>query len=109
MVARAATAAMTGHSCRVVCTPALGADRRSILSLIVGTAMRLAFVGAAIGCLAAWWLSGLLQSEFTDIDPGDPVTFAVVALTMLVVALLAAGLPAWRAARLDPADALRAD
>lgn len=88
---------------------ALGADHRRILIMVVGGALRLGLAGAGAGALAAWWLSSWLDSQVTTLEPGDPTTFLLVIAALLAASVVAAALPAWRAVRLDPASALRAD
>ena len=88
---------------------ALGARRREILLLIVMQGMRLALIGIAAGLLAAGALTRLMTSLLYDVQPNDPATFAVVAIGMAAVALAACGAPALRAARVDPAVALRGE
>ena len=86
---------------------ALGARTASILGLVVGSAVRLALAGIAIGLLAALlgtrWLSGVLYG----IGARDPVTFALVPLLLLALAVVAALVPAGRALRVDPSGPLR--
>ncbi len=86
---------------------ALGAQRRDVLGLVVCQGMRLALLGVGIGLAAALALSRVLQTLLYDVKPTDPLTFAGVSLLLLLVALLASWLPARRAARVDPLEALR--
>ena len=86
---------------------ALGAQRRDVLGLVVGQGMRLALLGVCIGLAAALALSRVLQTLLFDVKPTDPLTFAGVSLLLLLVALLASWLPARRAARVAPMQALR--
>jgi len=86
---------------------ALGADRRDVLAFIVGQAVRLTVLGIAVGVTAAVALTRTLQSQLYDVHPTDPVTFGAVVALLLVVALVAAWLPARRAAKVDPMVALR--
>ncbi len=88
---------------------ALGAQRRNVLSLVVGQGMRLALLGIAIGWAAALALSRVLQTLLFEITPTDPLTFATIPLVLAGVALLACWLPARRAAKVDPMVALRAE
>jgi putative ABC transport system permease protein len=86
---------------------ALGAHRSDVLRLIVGQSMRHVIPGVAIGGLAALGLSRLLRSQLFGIAPTDPLTFAAVASTLLIVCIVASFIPALRAARTDPLVALR--
>ena len=86
---------------------AIGAQRREILTMVIGGAMKLALLGACIGVAAALGLTRFLTSFLFGVRPNDPVTFAMVAFTLLVAALLACYIPAWRATKVDPAVALR--
>ena len=86
---------------------ALGAQRRSVLSLILREGMTLTAVGVAIGLAGAFASTRLLRSQLFQISPTDPLTFIVTALLLTAVALLACYLPARRAAKVDPMVALR--
>jgi putative ABC transport system permease protein len=86
---------------------ALGAQRSDVLSLVVGQGMRLALLGVGIGLVAALALSRMLQTLLFEINPTDPFTFALIPLALAGVALFACWLPARRAARIDPMEALR--
>jgi putative ABC transport system permease protein len=86
---------------------ALGADARQIVRMVIGGAMRLAFVGIAIGLLVAGAGTRLLSDQLFDTQPLDPLTFASVTLLVIAAALVAALVPARRATRVDPIVALR--
>ncbi len=88
---------------------ALGAVRGDVVGLVVGRAMRLAGLGLLIGLGAAVGAAQLLRSQLIGISPRDPVTFAIIAVTLGAVALAASWLPARRAARIDPMVALRTE
>jgi putative ABC transport system permease protein len=88
---------------------ALGAGRGDILRLVLGSALRVALAGVVIGGIAAALLAPRLGDMLFGIGPHDPVTYAVVAATLLLVASVAALLPARRATAIDPNRALRAD
>jgi putative ABC transport system permease protein len=88
---------------------ALGADHGDVVRLIVRQGARLAGVGLLIGLAAALLASRLLGTLLYQVSPTDPPTFLAGALVLGASALAAAALPALRAARLDPANALRAE
>jgi putative ABC transport system permease protein len=88
---------------------ALGADRRAVGSLVVSQGVRLTAGGLVAGLAGALALSRVLVSLLYGVGAGDPLTFAGVALVLGAVALFACWLPAWRASRVDPMVALRAD
>ncbi|MCM2269783.1 MAG: ADOP family duplicated permease [Thermoanaerobaculia bacterium] len=88
---------------------ALGAEARRVGRLVLGQGLRLAAAGVALGVPAAWATSRALETLLFDVVPGDPWTYAAVPLVVLAATAAASSLPAWRAARLDPARVLRAD
>ena len=88
---------------------ALGADRSTIRKLVVWHGMRLALAGVALGIGAAFGLSRLIASFLFGVKSWDPAVFVTVPIILSAVALLAVWLPASRAAKLDPMQALRVD
>jgi len=86
---------------------ALGATRESIAGLILREAVRLAAVGVVIGLVAAFAVDRLVASLLYGVGAADPLVFAVAVLLLALVALVAGGLPARRAAGVDPVVALR--
>jgi ABC-type antimicrobial peptide transport system permease subunit len=88
---------------------ALGAARRDVLRLVIGQAMRLASAGAVAGLLAAAAATRLLASLLVGVRPLDPPSFLGGAALFGVLALVASWLPARRAARVNPVEALRAE
>jgi predicted permease len=86
---------------------ALGADRRDLLWLVLRDALRLVLLGVAIGGPAALAAARLISSQLFGVSATDPGTIALSMLAMLVVAAVAAYLPARRATRVDPLVALR--
>jgi predicted permease len=88
---------------------ALGATRRDVLGLVLTSALRLILVGLMAGLAGALAVTRVLQTFLFGVTPTDPVVFATVTLLLLGVGLMAAWLPARRAARIDPWVALRAE
>ena len=88
---------------------ALGAARQDVVRLIIGQGMPLVGVGIAVGLAGAFALSRVLRSLLYGVSPTDAVTFAGVAVLLAVVAVVAAYLPARRAAAVDPMVALRTE
>jgi predicted permease len=88
---------------------ALGAASGDIAGMVVRQAGMLAGVGIAIGILAALGLTRLLESKLYEISPADPVSYGVSAAVFGAVAIAASLIPALRAARLNPVEALRAE
>ena len=88
---------------------ALGAQTANVLKLILAQGLRLAMVGVAVGLLAAIAFTRLLKGLLFGISASDPLTFAVIAALLVGVALLACWIPARRATRVDPLEALRQD
>jgi len=88
---------------------ALGASRADIMMLVVGQGLSLTSIGAVIGVAAAAFASRALTTLLFGISPLDPTTYALVVATLTAVAAFACWIPAWRAARIDPAVTLRAE
>jgi len=88
---------------------ALGAQRPTLLAMVIRQGMIAAAAGLAIGLPSAWLASRLLSSLLFGISPRDPMTFAGVAALLGVVALVACALPAWRVMRVDPLKLLRVE
>jgi putative ABC transport system permease protein len=86
---------------------ALGAQSSDIRQLILGHALRLAFFGVTSGLLAAYFLSHFLRTLLFGITAHDPLTFIVVPVFMLAIALLAGYWPARRASKVSPTISLR--
>jgi ABC-type antimicrobial peptide transport system permease subunit len=88
---------------------ALGADRSTIRNLVVWHGMRLAIIGTVLGIAAAFGLTRLIASFLFGVKSWDPIVFVTVPIILSAVALLAVWLPATRAAKLDPMQALRVE
>jgi len=88
---------------------ALGADRRDVLRLVLTRALRIVVAGLIIGLAGAVGVTRVLQTFLFGVTPTDPTAFTIVTLLLMVVGLMAAWLPARRATRIDPCDALRAE
>jgi len=88
---------------------ALGAQPSALLRLVMKEGFRLVGSGLLLGAVAALGLSRLLDGVISEVSPRDPLTFAAVALMLLLAGGLACYLPARRAAKVDPMIALRCD
>jgi predicted permease len=88
---------------------ALGAEQRKVLVMVVGQALKLAGTGVAIGLAGAFALTRLMEGLLFGVRPDDPPTFAVVTMLLALSAVIAAWIPARRAARVDPMVALRCE
>ncbi len=86
---------------------ALGAQSSDVLKLIVKQAMTLTAIGMAIGLIGSAALTKLMASMLFGVSPTDKLTFALVSAAIAIIALLACGIPTWRAIRVDPLVALR--
>ncbi len=88
---------------------AMGAEGSDVRGMVLKQAAALAAVGVGVGLAASLGLTRLMASLLYGVDPVDPLTFGTVAATLTAVALLASWVPAWRASRVDPVEALRAE
>jgi predicted permease len=88
---------------------ALGAQRDQLLRLMLMDGLRPALLGLALGLMASAGAARLIRSMLYETRPLDPVVFGWVVVALLSVAMLACIAPAWRASRLDPAQALRSE
>jgi putative ABC transport system permease protein len=86
---------------------ALGARDRDVRRMVVRQGLLLAMGGIVIGLLASFALARFVTSLLFDVSGADPLTFGAVAVVLMVVATLATYIPAWKASRVDPVDALR--
>jgi putative ABC transport system permease protein len=88
---------------------AMGAERRTVLGMVLREGGGLALAGLALGIAGALGLTRLLQSQLYEVSVTDPLTFVVAPLFLALVALVACWLPARRATAVDPVAALRED
>lgn len=88
---------------------ALGAQQSRLLAMIVGRGLRVTLVGTAAGLMAAALLARRIEPLLFHVSGFDPMTYAVVTVVLLLIAAFASWLPAMRAARVRPMDALKAE
>ena len=88
---------------------ALGAQATNVLRMILAQGLRLAIAGVVVGLAGAFAFTRLLKGLLFGISASDPLTFAVIAIVLVGVALLACWLPARRATKVDPLEALRSE
>jgi putative ABC transport system permease protein len=86
---------------------ALGAKTRDITRMVLGEGIALALIGVGVGIVGALLLTRFLKSFLFGVTPTDPVTFAIISVLLIAIALVASYLPARRATRVDPMVALR--
>ena len=88
---------------------ALGASAGNIMQLVVREGVRVVAIGIGIGLIVALALGSVVASLLYETSPRDPFVLIVSTMTLLVVAVAACSIPAWRAARVDPLSAMRAE
>ena len=88
---------------------AMGAGLRSVASLVVRQALALAATGVVLGTVTAWAAARLIAPLLFEVSPHDAITMSGAGVMMVVVAAAASFVPARRAARVDPATALRSE
>ena len=86
---------------------ALGAKRSHILKLVIGRGVAMAFIGIVLGIVASLGLTRFLAGLLYGVTAVDPITFIIISILLLVVAVLASYIPARRATKVDPLVALR--
>jgi len=88
---------------------ALGAQPRDVLAMVIRQGVSLALAGMAIGFAAALALTRVMTGLLFNVKPTDPATFALIALLLVIVALIACYIPARRATKVDPLIALKSE
>jgi putative ABC transport system permease protein len=86
---------------------ALGAKRSHILRLVIGHGVGMAFIGIVLGLVASFGFTRFLASLLYSVRPVDPITFIGTSILLLIVSALACYIPARRATKVDPLEALR--
>jgi ABC-type antimicrobial peptide transport system permease subunit len=86
---------------------ALGAQTRNILGMVLKQGMMLVFIGVVLGLTSAWLVTRLMSRLLYQVSATDPLTFSVISVLLVGVALLACYIPARRATKVDPMEALR--
>jgi len=86
---------------------ALGAQKQSVVALVICQGIKVVAGGLAVGVIAAFGLSRFIANRLYGISPADPLVLAIVSILLVLIALLACRLPARRAACLDPMESLR--
>ena len=98
---------MTSRTREIGIRMALGADGGDLVRLVVLQGMRPALIGLAVGIVSSLVLGRLLAGLVFVIAPTDPLTFAAASAVLSAVALAACAVPAWRATRVQPTEALQ--
>ena len=91
----------------IVIRMAVGAERRHVLTMVMAEGGRLVAGGIVLGLIAAFWLTRLIRHQLFEVSPTEPHVFIAVVLVLTAIALLACFLPARRATRINPMEALR--
>ena len=103
------TYAVTQRTREIGVRMAIGASAGAVVRLVLASALRTVGVGLCLGTVAALAGGRLIASQLYGVSARDPLTLAAIAALLAVVALAASGIPALRAARIDPMAALRAE
>jgi putative ABC transport system permease protein len=88
---------------------ALGSEPRVVLGMVLGSALRMALLGTAIGAAVGFAVTRVMRDMLFGVSAADPMTFAAVALLLGAVTTLASYVPARRATKIDPMDALHCE
>ena len=101
--------AVTQRTTEIGVRMALGASTAEVFRLIIGDGVRMAVAGVVLGVAGAIFTARALATQLFGVEPTDPVRLAGISVVLLGVVVIACLVPAWRAMRLDPVQALRAD
>jgi putative ABC transport system permease protein len=88
---------------------ALGAERGRVLRMVLGSGLRMAVAGVVVGVILSFGLTRFLTKALYGVGSSDGLTFAGSSLLLIAVAIVASYIPAWRATKVDPVIALRAE
>jgi ABC-type antimicrobial peptide transport system permease subunit len=88
---------------------ALGARNQTVTRMFVAHGLRLGGIGIACGLVVAFGLMRVMSSLLFDVSPLDPLTYGAVSVGLMIAAVMASYVPAWRATSVDPVEALRAE
>jgi predicted permease len=97
------------RSSEIAVRMAVGAQHSDVMRLVLGEGASLAIAGIALGVGVSWWSNRLLATFLYGVTVTDLPAFALSAVSLMAMAMLATAVPAWRAARVDPASLLRAE
>ncbi len=99
--------AVAGRTREIGVRVALGAERGQITRLVLGEGARPVLLGVAVGLILAWLSTRLVEAMLYQVEPTDPATFVALPLLLLLVGVTASLVPALRATRIAPTEALR--
>jgi putative ABC transport system permease protein len=99
--------AVTARTQEIGVRLAVGANRRDVVWLVLGQVVRMTSIGLALGIAGVLAMGRMIRQALFEVQPGDPLTMTGVIVVLGAVALVAGWLPAWRASRVDPVNALR--
>lgn len=103
------TYAVTRRTNEIGLRVALGAQQQDVVRMVLGDALKLMLIGVLVGAPVALAATQLLRSQLHDVHPADPIAIGTALVVLTACAIVAALVPARRAARLDPLAALRVE